>query len=149
MERINTMKFFENIYKGDKKDLIKLFIQFIKFGLVGISNTLISLFIYYLCIFCGVNYIMSNTLAFIISVINAYYWNNRYVFKNDIDMMKRSVIKSFIKVFSSYSFTFVLGTVLLILWVHILHISELIAPLINLCITIPLNFLLNKFWAFR
>jgi putative flippase GtrA len=33
--------------------------------------------------------------------------------------------------------------------VNYLNISEFIAPILNLIITIPLNFLLNKFWAFR
>ena len=33
---------------NNKKDFLKIIIQFIKFGIVGVSNTLISLGIYYI-----------------------------------------------------------------------------------------------------
>lgn len=122
------------------------FIQFIKFGIVGISNTLISLSIYYILIYLNINYIIANTIGFICSVINAYYWNSKYVFKADEE---RNTLKSFSKVFISYSTTFILGTVLLYLWVNVFNISNLLAPIINLFITIPLNFLMNKLWAMK
>jgi putative flippase GtrA len=28
-------------------------------------------------------------------------------------------------------------------------VSKLIAPILNLLVSVPVNFLLNKFWAFR
>ena len=134
-------------YDGDKS-IIKIIIQFIKFGMVGALNTIISLVTYYILIHFNVNYIIANTIGFILGTLNAYYWNNRYVFKKEEDE-KRSTVKSGIKVFISYGFTFLLGTFLLILWVDILNIPENIAPVINLIITIPLNFVLNKLWAFK
>ena len=53
------------------------------------------------------------------------------------------------KTYLSYGITFVLSTVLLYLEVDIFCWSAVISPIINLMITIPLNFFLNKFWAFR
>jgi len=38
---------------------------------------------------------------------------------------------------------------LLIFWVKVLHISEFIAPILNLLISVPLNFVINKYWAFK
>jgi len=38
---------------------------------------------------------------------------------------------------------------LLYLWVDIVGISNIIAPLINIIMIIPLNFLLNKLWVFK
>lgn len=131
-----------------KKDLLHFCFQFIKFGIVGLSNTLISMVVYYLCIFIGMHYILSNSIAFVISVVNAYYWNSKCVFKKN-DSENNLSIKPIIKVFISYGFTFVLSTILLYLWVDCLNISTMIAPLINLVITIPINFLLNKMWAFK
>jgi len=119
--------------------------QFFKFGIVGISNTLISLAIYYLLVFLNVHYIIANTAGFIVSVINAYYWNSKYVFKKKTNDHK----KSFAKVFLSYGSTFLFGTALLFIMVHSMGISDKIAPIINLCITIPINFFLNKLWAFK
>lgn len=131
-----------NINKEKFSDLIK---QFIKFGIVGLSNTFISLVIYYILIFFKINYIAANTFAFIVSVLNAYYWNNKFVFRKSVNGSLRSLIKTF----TSYGVTFVLGTMLLIIMINYLNISKVIAPILNLIITIPLNFLLNKFWAFK
>lgn len=130
---------------NSKEDFYKLVKQFIKFGIVGVSNTLLSLAIYYILVFINVNYLIANIIAFIISVLNAYYWNNKYVFKSN----NNSTFKKLIKVYLSYGITFVLGTVLLYVMVDYMHISKYIAPIINLIITIPLNFLLNKLWAFK
>lgn len=119
--------------------------QFIMFGIVGVSNTLISLLTYYALIYIGINYIISNTVGFIISVLNAYYWNNRYVFKKG----NKSNIRAMAKTFVSYGITFVFSTVLLVVMIQYFKISKVIAPVLNLILTIPINFLLNKFWAFR
>ena len=119
--------------------------QFFKFGVVGISNTLIALAVYYVLIYWGIYYILANVAAFAVSVCNAYFWNSRYVFSKKDD----EGIKPFVKTFLAYGGTFLLSTALLFCMVDVLHISQWLAPLINLCITVPLNFLLNKFWTFR
>lgn len=120
--------------------------QFIKFGIVGCSNTLINLAVYYLCLYLGINYIIAYTLGFLVSVCNAFYWNNKYVFKNK---QEKSLVRAFIKVFASYGFSFVLSLVMMSLMVEILNISFVIAPVLKLVVTIPINFLLNKVWAFK
>lgn len=119
--------------------------QFLKFGIVGVSNTLISLGVYYLLYFMGVNYLIANTMGFIISVLNSYYWNNRYVFKKT----QKGHLKPLIKTFMSYGLTFILSTGLLFLMVNYLGISKVVAPIIAIIITIPINFFMNKLWAFK
>lgn len=119
-------------------------IQFIKFGIVGVSNTAMGLGTYYLFLFLGCHYMVANVLSWIISVFNAYFWNNRYVFKNDI-----AWFKALIKTYLSYGFSFLLGCVCLYVLVEWAGISDKIAPLLTLLLTIPMNFLLNKFWTFR
>ena len=59
-------------------------------------------------------------------------------------------MEKFLKTFISYAGTgLILNNVLLILWIDILNLNTLVGPILNLFITIPLNFLLNKYWAFR
>ena len=119
--------------------------QFIKFGIVGVSNTAISLAVYYVFVFISQDlYIVGNTIGFVVSVLNAYYWNNKFVFNKT----EKGNTKLLIKTFTSYGGTFLLGTALLFVMVNYVGISEKIAPMINLFITVPLNFLLNKFWTF-
>lgn len=127
------------------RDFIFTLKQFIKFGLVGVSNTLISLGVYYLLYFLGVHYLIANTMGFIISVFNAYYWNNKYVFKKTQD----GHLKPFMKTFLAYGITFLLSTGLLFVLVQRARVSEIIAPIICLVVTTPINFFVNKFWAFK
>jgi len=123
--------------------------QFVKFGIVGLSNTLISYVVYMIFVFFGTYYLIASLIGFIVSVLNAYYWNNKYVFQTDTEE-SRVWWKALIKTFVSYAGTgLILSNILLVLWVEVLHWSEMIAPLINLLITIPVNFVLNKYWAFR
>lgn len=125
------------------------FLQFIKFGIVGVSNTLIHYFTYLICIFAGCHYLIASVIGFLVSVLNAFYWNNKYVFIKE-ENATRSLWQAFLKTFLSYAGTgLVLENVLLVIWVRFLRVPEAIAPLVTLLITIPINFILNKFWAFK
>ena len=127
----------------------KSLLQFIKFGIVGASNTVISYVTYLVCVTLGMHYLLASLLGFVLSVINSFFWNNRYVFKKQ-EGSKRSLVKAFCKTFLSYAGTgLVLNSILLYVQVDVLGWSEQLAPLLNLIVTIPLNFLLNKLWAFK
>jgi len=119
-------------------------IQFIKFGIVGLSNTFVGLGLYYLLLWLGANYLICNAVSWVISVFNAFYWNNRYVFKNE-----NTWLKALIRTYLSYGFSFLISTGLLYIFVECLGISKILAPLLCLLVTIPLNFVLNKFWTFK
>ena len=124
-------------------------IQFIKFGIVGFSNTAIAYVIYASLVYLKLHYILANIIAFIISVLNSFFWNNKYVFKKGDDQ-KRNILQSLIKTFISYAFSgIIIGNVLLFLLVDVLHISKYIAPFFGLVISVPLNFVMNKKWAFK
>ena len=66
----------------------KALIQFLKFCVVGLSNTVISLAVYYIILYFGAHYVIASILSFIISVLNAYYWNYKYVFNTKSDILK-------------------------------------------------------------
>lgn len=119
--------------------------RFIKFCLVGLSNTAISLGIYYIFIFINRDlYIIGNAVGFIISVLNSYILNSKFVFKKTNEKSK-----TLIKTYIAYGTNLVISTFLLYLFIDIAKISEIIAPLINLCITVPLNYILNKKWVMK
>ena len=127
-------------------DLIDWLKQFVKFGAVGISNTLISLAVYYLFIWISPRlYLSGQIVGFLVSVLNAYYWNSRYVFQSGQKWSWRDLFHSYI----AYGGTALLSVLLSILEVEVLHWSEWIIPILNLCITIPVNFLTHKFWVYR
>lgn len=155
------------------KNKMKNVWQFIKFGLVGVSNTLISEAIYVVLVLLECNYLIASFVGFVISVLNAYYWSNKYVFKEEEGKEKRIWWKVLLKTYVAYSGGFVVNLLLLILWIDILHIGNYMMPLqtflrhfglgniqadvlgslvaegINLILIIPINFLVNKYWAYR
>jgi len=155
------------------------FIQFIKFGLVGVSNTVVNYAVYLIFVSLGVQYLIANTLGFIVSVLNAYYWGSRFVFREDETKQKRIWWQVLLKTYASYLLGFFINQVLLWIWIDITNIgryfgfvgdiingcigiigmqpksfspedmSQIMAPIINIFVTIPINFVVNKFWAYR
>lgn len=131
-------------------------LQFIKFCLVGLSNTLISyaidLFCYYV-LFSAMSAevlktVLASVLAFVISVTNSYFWNSRFVFKSGTQTAKAH-LKAYLKTVLCYSFTGLLLAPALKVWLCDLGLIYALAGLSSLVVTVPLNFLLNKFWAFK
>ena len=138
-----------------ENEKIKPYVQFVKFGLVGLSNNVVFYLLYAVIIFLlrGLawkqDYILANAAAFTISIFWSFYWNKKFVFKKD-ENNRRNLWKALGKCFLSYGFTgYILGNVLSYLWIERVGISKYIAPLLNLVFTLPVNFLLNKLWAFK
>lgn len=147
--------------------------QFIKFGLVGVSNTLISELIYVIIVLLKGNYLFASFMGFVISVLNAYYWSNKYVFKEEPEGEKRVWWQVLAKTYVAYFWGFLVNAVMLVVWIDVLHIANymepavdflteagittfdaqvlgnLVAEFINLLIVTPMNFLINKFWAYN
>ncbi len=95
----------------------------------------------------GLHAQVCNILAFIITVFISFILNRKFVFKQEEN---KNFWKSLLKVYASYSITgLFLTAILLFIEEQILGIPHYIATLMNLIITIPINFLLNKFWAFK
>lgn len=129
------------------EELLDSILQFVKFGFVGILNNVISFITYIVLVRNGIHYTPANIIGFTVSVFNSYYWNNKYVFAMN---SRRVWWKTFLKTYISYAGTgILLSNTLLIIWIEVCGISKTIAPLINIIVTIPINFLVNKYWAYR
>ena len=138
-----------------QEDIFDKFLQFVKFAVVGFSNVMVSYFFY--LIFFGlfqiadilpnVDYLIAQLIGYVLSIFWSFYWNRKYVFAQSADsvLWYQALIKSFV----AYSFTGVfLNSILSFLWVELMGMSKVIAPIINLVINVPINFVMNKFWAF-
>lgn len=150
------------ILKPIKKTLTpaqeQAFMQFVKFALVGVTNTFMSTFINWGTLwildsiggFEGVDKYIGNTVAFILSVLWSYMLNSKLVFKEKESGEKRVWWKTLLKTYAAYAFTGLgLSNVVSYVCVDVLNINKYIAPLINLVLSVPINYVLNKFWAFR
>lgn len=148
--------------------------QFIKFGMVGALNTVVSYVVYSVCYYAfHTNVHVANIMGFILSVLNAYVWQSKFVFKESSDAAPRVWWKVLIKTYISYSFSgLILTEILLVFWLNVVNLGQYLggiavwlagfgvtmtgydlavsaAPFLNMIITVPINFLVNKFWAYR
>lgn len=152
----SIMGFFLRLFHIDWSDRQwDSFMQFVKFGLVGLTNTIVSYLINIAVLFmlrnAGISfdYVIANLVAFFLSVLWSYYWNSRFVFKLQ-EGEQRSAAQTLVKTYLSYAVTgIVLCNILSWFWIEICGISKYAAPIINLIVSVPVNYLLNKHWAYR
>ncbi len=147
MQFLFDIQYYLYSYSSYNKDMKKLFLkllQFIRFGIVGLINTGVSLLIYYVLVYFGIPYLISTITGYVISSIIGYILNRVWVFK-----AKNKVKESLIKYFFVYITALLLNVIFMYLFVDLISISDKIAPLLVLCITIPYNFTLSKFWTFK
>ena len=93
-------------------------------------------------------YLLGFLLGTVLSIANAFLWNELFVFNGNKRDVK-SVLRRLGKAYISYGGTGLLSNLLLWVEVTFLGVGKGIAPIINLAVTIPLNFLINKLWAFK
>ena len=140
------MRIFDIHSREERRALV---IQFIKFGLVGLSNTLVSWAFYYLFLWIDPKlYLVGSVVGGVVSIANAFFWNDRFVFRGGSDDW-RSRLRRLGRTYVSYGGTSLLALLLLWVEVDLLGLNKAIAPLVNLVITVPLNFLINRFWSFK
>jgi putative flippase GtrA len=119
--------------------------------MVGVANTVVSLIVYYIII--SINnewYIIGNLAGFLAGVSNSYFWNSRFVFLHKEDKApigKEPIL--FIKTIIAYGSTLIIGTAFMWILIEKADVSEYIAPICNVFLTTPINFLLNKLWVYR
>lgn len=120
-------------------------LEVIKFGLVGILNTGITMVVYNILIFFGVNYILANAIGYVAGVANSYIWNKNWVF-NAKDKKDNSLIFKFIVV---NVISFAVNSGILILCENYITKNKTIAQLPAIIMGMGVNYILNKIWTFK
>ena len=141
--------------------------QFVKFGIVGASSTIINLVVLYLMLRLvhGNSYdrYIDTTVAFLISVVNGYYWNKRWTFK-------QAQAKAVHEQFTQFVLVNLVGLCLdwLVIYLisvpleHYLHgleaawapdkierVAVLAAQLVATAAIVFWNFFANRLWTFK
>lgn len=122
---------------------IQMHWQFIKFCIVGITNTTISLVAYYLLLKLGVQYLLASTIAYCAGLLNGYIFSSSFVFKQ-----KRNV-KQALKFLGVYLSSLLINLLILYVLVDVFGISEFIAQVMVTIFNVFYNYFLNRFWTFK
>lgn len=68
-------------------------VQFVKYALVGVLNTLVTLSVIFVCkSVIGINPLVSNAIGYVLGVINSFLWNKTWVFRSHDSYMREAAI---------------------------------------------------------
>jgi len=129
----------------NKKNLLSTLKQFLKFGIVGISNTLVTIStIFILMSLMGVSYIISNIVGYILGLINSFILNKIWTFKSRATAGKEGI--RFVLVFG---ICYLIQLAALIFLKEKVGVTKELAQLLAMIIYTMLNFTGNKLYTFR
>lgn len=120
--------------------------EIIRFAIVGTANFLIIMAVSWLLMHLfSINFYVANIVAYVLALVNNFYWNRIWVFRSTEGRMGRQALMFL----AAYGIAYLvqLGVVaVLVQWVGV---NKSLANFVGLFPFGATNFLLNKFFAFR
>lgn len=114
----------------------------------GFCTTLLNFLVFYLLRLVGCSIFISNTIAWILSVLFAFFTNKFFVFRSINKSKKDTFLEgSLFFICRIISYFFDIG--FLYLFVYYFHISDLISKIISNIIVIIVNYLFSKIFIFK
>lgn len=123
--------------------------EIILYVIFGVLTTIVNLIAYYLFSnIININYLISNAIAWIISVVFAYITNKFFVF-NSSYINKDVIIEEFIKFMNCRLISGLSEVVLLFLFVDLFLMNDIVAKLIIGVLVALINFIFSKVFIFK
>jgi len=119
-------------------------IQFIKYGLVGASNTIITFVTYTVCVSLGVAYLAALIVGYIPGALNSYLLNRYWTFHAGHLSHAHSGTRFFVVQVAAILAN--LG--LLYVLVHDWHVQKIAAQAILTVPVVVITFFINRIWTF-
>lgn len=119
--------------------------QFVKFGIVGVSNTLLTFIVYTLLVkVFGVWYIAASAIGFAVGAVNGFLLNRSWTFRghsgDGLTAVRWTVVQGC---------GLGLNLVLIYLFVHHVGLDKLTGQACATLVVTVLTFLANRAWTFR
>lgn len=128
-----------------KKD--SSFRQFLKFGIVGVVNTIINMVVlFFLTEIIGIYYMFSAVFAFLVAVTHSFVLNKVWTFK---EKLNEDVTGKYPKFFTISTFALLVNLALLYILTEFLGIYYLFSQAIAILLSLWVNFFGNKIWTFK
>ncbi len=133
------------------KEIYLKYKEIINYLIVGVLTTVVSLAVYYLCVFTFLNpensiqLQIANILSWIAGVAFAYFTNRKYVFESK----NRNKIQEATKFVSSRITTLLLDMIVMWIGVTLLHFNDKFIKLISQVLVILGNYILSKLFVFK
>jgi putative flippase GtrA len=122
-----------------------LVLQFVKFGIVGVSNTLIFFAVYTLLLkVFGVWYVAASGIGFAVGAVNGFLWNRAWTFKGHVGDALTPV-----RWFVVQTSGLLVNLGLVYLFVDGVGLDELVGQAVTIVIVTLLTFFTNRAWTFK
>ncbi|HEX2704065.1 MAG TPA: GtrA family protein [Solirubrobacteraceae bacterium] len=118
--------------------------QFVKYGVVGASNTALTFATYSVGVWIGVPYLVALIVGYIPGALNSYLLNRHWTF--DAGHLAHSRAGTRFAIVQSCAILANLG--LLYLMVHHLHVDKIAAQAILTIPVVAITFFVNRSWTF-
>lgn len=134
------------MYINKIQSLIKKLLnkQGFRFLMVGGINTAVGYGAYALLLFFGMQYLVANTLATIIGVINSYLWNRLFTFKS-----KNKALGEMVRFVLVYLVSYCASMLFLYLIVGKLGLNTYLAGILNIVLTTTVSWFGHKNFSFK
>jgi putative flippase GtrA len=120
-------------------------VQFVKFGIVGVSNTVLSLAVYAVLLkVFGVAYLAASALAFAVGTVNGFMWNSRWTFRDHVGDALTPV-----RWFVVQGFGLAANEGLVFVFVHDAGLDKLVGQVCTTAVVTVCTFVANRAWTFR
>ena len=121
-------------------------LQFLRFGAVGASGYVVNLVVFAICVHpLSVNYRVASALAFLIAVINNFWWNRHWTFDAKQAHPFKQALKFFLVSLVAFGFSYVV----LVSLVDGAGFDKVVAQAIAVICAMPLSFIGQKLWSFK
>lgn len=122
--------------------------QFIRFFIVGVSNTAVDFTVYFLLTrtigFFGEHILVANTISFITASTWSYFANRTFTFRRKNKASVHEALRFYISNVSAFALSmFTLYSV-----VHIFGESDILGKILASTVSMIWNFSLSKLWVF-
>jgi putative flippase GtrA len=122
-----------------------LLLQFVKFGIVGVSNTLIAFAVYTLLLkVFGVWYVAASGIGFALGAVNGYLWNRAWTFKGHVGDALTPV-----RWFVVQGSGLLLDLGLVYALVDGAGLDELVGQALTTVVVTVITFFVNRAWTFK
>src|SRR5271166_1677633 len=120
-------------------------VQFVKFGIVGVSNTLLTFIVYTLLLkVFGVWYLAASAIGFIVGATNGFLLNRKWTFREHVGDSLTPVRWGIVQTCG-----LALNEGLLFVFVGEAHLNKLVAQALATVVVTVSTFLANRAWTFR
>ena len=145
LETVESQQPTTSVAAPPRSSRAAMLIQFIKFGIVGVSNTTLTFVVYTLLLKgFGVWYLLASAIGFAVGATNGFLLNRRWTFREHVGDSLTPVRWAIVQ-----GCGLGINELLLYLFVDSAHLDKLLAQAFATAFVTVGTFFVNRAWTFR